>query len=467
MNQGLLLISPVVLVRLLAVDDFGRYREFLLYSGMLITLAGFGASSSLLHFVAQRPEHRQRFIDQVLLMTLVASAVIIGAVALINALLDGAVVGDDMLPVALYVALFVNFDFWEHLWLAQRRITAVFAYTTGRLIARMTVVITAAALTRDVTVVIWSLIGLESVRLLFAVIAWLRHRERTRAKLPGSWREQLRFCLPVGAASILSTLNKSMAGLFIAKMIGPVGLAHYAIGTYLRPVITVLRNSLSDVLLPEMSARERADERDPLHQWRRMTMLAAVLLTAAFVVLERFSHVLVTTIFTAAYEPAVLVFQIYLFVLLREIIDFAVPLRAINQTMPIMRSGLLTLVLNALLLAILLPMFGIAGAAMAYVVSRLVEGVYMALQMMRAYSIGPRHLARWSDLGKVALSALIASLTLYGSFWTDALGLFGVVIGGAIFMLVYAALLLALRVPEALALMQRIQQLPRAFSAKA
>lgn len=467
MNQGLILISPVVLVRLFTVEDFGRYREFLLYTGMLITLAGFSASSSLLHFVAQRPQHWQRFVDQVLLITLVTSGLVIGAVALINALLDGALVGDDMLPIALYAGLFVNFDFWEHLWLAQRRIAAVFAYTTGRLIARMSVVIVAAALTRDVKLVIWSLVGLESIRLLAAAVGWYRRRDRTTAKLPGSWGEQLRFCLPIGAATLLASLNRSMAGVFVVKMIGPVGLAHYAIGTYMRPIITVLRNSLSDVLLPEMSSRERSEVRDPLVQWRRMTVLTAIMLLGAFIVLERFAHILVTTLFTSEYEPAVLVFQIYLFVLLREILDFAVPLRAINKTSPIMRSGLMMVVLNGSLLTMLLPLVGIAGAAMAYVGSRIFDGVYMGRQLMRAYSVSLRDLARWSDLGKVAVAGGLASITLYGSFWTDSLGLFGVVGGAGCFALAYAALLLAFDVPEAVALLQRIRQLPRAFSAKA
>jgi hypothetical protein len=114
-----------------------------------------------------------------------------------------------------------------------------------------------------------------------------------------------------------------------------------------------------------------------------------------------------------------------------------------------------------------LPIAGIAGAAMAYVLSRTVAGFYTGAQMMRAYAVKVHDLARWSDLGKVVLAAALASVTLYGSFWTDSLGLFGVVGGAGCFVLVYSALLLVLHVPEAVALMQRIQKLPHAFSAKA
>jgi O-antigen/teichoic acid export membrane protein len=467
LNQGLILISPVVLVRLLPVEAFGRYREFLLYTGVLLTFAAFNVNSSLLHFVPHRPKHAQRFINQSILMTLVSSAIAIGGVAVLNHLFAGALVGDNMLAIGIYVALYVNFDFWENLWLAQRRIGAVFAYTTARLVARLSVVITAAALTRDVDVVIWSLVALETVRLSIAIVAWARNRVPSPGELPDSWREQLRFSLPVGAASILITLNSSMGSLFIAKMVGPVGLAHYVIGTYIRPIVQVLRNSLSEVLLPEMSAKHNVQQADPLHQWRSMTILAAILLTAAAVVLARFAEPLVITIFTEEYRPAVLVFQIYLLVLLREAFDFAVPLRAINRTAPILRSNIVSIVLNAGLLLLLLPLAGIAGAAVAYVLSRVVEGLYLGSQMARAYSIRPRELVRWGDLGKVALAAAIASLPLLGDFWIHWFSLLGVAAGSVCFAVIYFLVLTLLRVPEALAIAQRFRRLLGISIAKA
>ena len=466
MNHGLVLLSPVVLVRLLSVEAFGRYREFLLYASVLATAAAFGLTTSLLHFVPHRPEHAQRFVNQALMLTFATSTLAIGGVVTLNIALDGALVGDYTLPVAVYVALFVNFDFWEHLWIAQRRTVAVFGYTTGRLVARLTVVITAAALTGDVNVIIWSLVALETVRLLISAAVWARMRERRPAKLPGSWREQLRFCLPVGVAGVLQTFNKSMGSIFVARMLGPLGLAHYAIGIYVHPLIAVLRNSLSDALLPEMSAQKSSEQSDPLLLWRRMTIVAAIFLVAAAIILARFADTLIVALFTAEYRPAVPVFQIYMFVLIRETTDFAVPLRAINRTTPLMHGNVISIALNALLLSILLPLAGIPGAAIAYVVSRFVEGAYLGVQTARAYRIAPRELASWTDLLKVVLASALASIPLFGTFWTDSFGLFGALAATLCFLLIYAALLLHLRVPEAFLLWRRIQRFPGAFSTR-
>jgi O-antigen/teichoic acid export membrane protein len=466
MNHGLVLISPIVLVRLMSVEQFGRYREFLLYSSVLITLAALGVNASLLHFVPHRPEHTNRFVGQALVLTFATSMLVIAVVVLLNVVLDGAVIGHQALPVVLYAALFVNFDFWESLWIAQKKIVPVWGYTTGRLVARLTVVITAALLTTDVDVIIWSLIALEAVRLLISAIAWLRIRGPRPAKLPGSWSDQLRFCLPAGAASVVVTLNRSMGSMFVVRLLGPVALAHYAIGIYVHPLLAVLRNSLSDALLPEMSAQRPADRNDPLFPWRRMTIVAAIALCGAAVVLARFADTVVTTLFSAQYRAAVPVFQIYMLVLLRETMDFAVPLRAVNRTAPIMYGNGIALALNALLLWLLLPSLGIPGAALAYVISRGAEGIYLALSTARAYDISPRALANWTDLLKVALAAALASITLIGNFWTDHFGLPGAIVAGLCYLLAYAGLLFCLRVPEALLLWQGIRRLHHTFQTR-
>lgn len=461
-----MLISPIILTRLLSVADFGRYREFLLYAMVLTGIAAFGINSSLLRFIPARPELGWRFVNQSVLMTLVTSTSIAAAVLCANWLFGGRVLGDYAVPVAIYVVLFVNFDFWEFLWIAEKRPLRVWSYTTGRLAARITVVVTAAALTRDVTVVVHSLIALELVRVLVSIGAWRARDRRSHAAGEGSWREQLEYCVPYGASLILVLLNKSMGNLFVAKLMGPVALAHYSIGTYVQPVVTTLRNSLSDVLLGEMAA-QRPDARiDRLALWRRSTVVTAILLFPCGVVLARFAEIIVVTLFSDAYREAALVFQLYLLVLIRDSMDFAVPLRAANRTTPILRSNLVAIVLNAGLLALLLPLWGLAGAVIAFVASRIVEGGYLASQTMRAYGVRLSQLADWADLLKVAVAATLAAVVLYGSFWTDVLGFFGVLVAALLYLLAFVGLLWLLRVPDLARLLRHMLGFSRSLLAR-
>ena len=459
MNQGLVVISPILLVRLLTVEEFGRYREFLLYAGLLTTICAFGINNSLLYFIPSRPNCVRQMVRQAVTMTFGTSVTVVGGTLLADYLSNGAILGGLQLPVAIYVLLFVNLDFWEFYWLSQKRPAPVFAYTTGRLIARILVVVSAASIWRDVMPIVWSLIGLEALRIAGSWIAWRRaSRSIDQASEESCWREQFRYCWPIGLALILVTLNKSLGNLFVTKTLGVVALAHYAIGTHIQPVIGVLRNSVSDAVLPELAALKSTKGEGALALWRRSTVVSMILLTAAGVVLFEFAHTFVVTLFSASYEPAVIIFQIYLLVLVREVFDFGVALRAVNKTAPIVTSSLFAILLNLLLLVTVMPIFGLPAAALAFVISRWTEGLVLSRSTMRAYHIGLKDLARWSDLGKVALAALLAATVFYGSFWTDYFGLIGVLLGSAVFMALFLLLLVAFRVPELTAMLGRLRK---------
>ena len=107
-------------------------------------------------------------------LTAVVSGCVVGAFVTVDLLVPGGLVGPYLVPVALYVLLFVNVDCWENLWLATRRPIPVFAYTALRLVARLLVVVCVAVVTDDVTAIIWSLVGLEVLRFSGSLIAWNR-----------------------------------------------------------------------------------------------------------------------------------------------------------------------------------------------------------------------------------------------------------------------------------------------------
>jgi O-antigen/teichoic acid export membrane protein len=361
------------------------------------------------------------------------------------------------------VWLFVNFDFWEALFIAEKQPYRVWRYTTARLVSRITVVTVAAALTRDVTTIVWSMVVLEGVRVLLSVRAWHMRNREAPTDGAASWREQLAYCAPFGVALLLSGFNQSIGSLFVAKMLGPAALAQYAIGVFAQPIITLMRNSLSDVLLGELAARWRNGQQEVLELWRRSTVATAILLIYAGVILVRFADTIVTTLFSQRYQPAVIVFQIFVLALLREAFDFGIPLRARNRTAPILRSNLLSLILNAGLLSIMVPAWGLIGAVVAFVISRIVEGTYLAAQAMRVYEVPLSELARWRDLAKVVAAAVIAASLLYLPIWSGFVGVIG---GALVFGLLFLWLLRLAAIPEVITGLRRAHSYSRSLLAR-
>jgi O-antigen/teichoic acid export membrane protein len=449
-NYGLLLISPVILVRLLTVAQFGRYREFLLYASVLQTIAVFSINDSVLYCIPAHPASRWRTVRQTAVLIACSSLIAVAVLAAADRASGGRIVGSLLLPICLYTLFCSNLDFWDWYWVATDRPGLIFAYTSLRLAARVLVAIVAAALTHDVRAIIWALIAVEGLRLLgTAIVMVAADRGATEPPLPDPWREQLRYCVPSGTASVLSTLSRNLSNLVVARALGVVAFAHYTVARFGEPVVLTLRNSVSGVVLPEMVRRERSSRAESLALWKRANAINAILLFPVVVIVERFAQPLVETVFGRAYAPAALLLQIYMLFVVRECFDFAPALRAINCTRPLVESTVASIAACAALLAVLIPADGVVGAMWAVVLSSLVEAFWMGRAVMRRYGVSVGELIAWSSTARIGLAALLAAAVLATSVWIETLGPGGIVLASAAYLALFALLLIALRVPEA------------------
>ncbi|MGH8227193.1 MAG: lipopolysaccharide biosynthesis protein [Steroidobacteraceae bacterium] len=457
-NYGLMLVSPIILVRLFSVAGFGRYREFLLYAGILQSIAAFSIPDSLLYFVAANPDSPWRVVKRSAVLTLVSTGVVALALLVGNAATHGALVGPYAWPLAAYTLFSVNLDFWECFWVARRRPFAVFAYSTGRLAARLTVVIVVAVVTRSVWAILWALVIVEALRLAASAVALRRLGSRApEPPLAEPWAGFLRFCVPFGMAAVLALFSRNLSPLTVTKLLGTAALAQYMIGRFGEPIVTTVRNSISAVVLPEMVRRGQARE-SPLALWRQATVVNALCLFPIAVLVARYALPLIRAVFGASYAPAAPVMQIYMIVVLRECLDFGPALRAAGRTAPLVVSNVASLLSCGALLVVLAPRYGIAGAMLAFAIASLIEAGYLAGATLRTYRITLSRLLPWRSLSKVGLACGLASFVLLAGPLSGLPVLLSIAIAGAAYLAVYALIVYGLRVPEALALVERARR---------
>jgi len=463
-NYGLMIISPIVLVRFLTVTDFGRYREFLLYASILQTVAAFAISDSLLYFVPLYSASTWRVLRQTTILTAAISSAVVGAFIVVDLIVPGSMVGPYLLPVAIYVLLYVNLDWWENFWVATRRPLPVFVYTSVRLIARLVVVVCAAVATRDVWVIIWSLIVLEALRIIGSLVAWnSADRSRFEADISGITRQQLRFCVPFGLATVIGLLCRNLGNVAVVKYLGVAALAQLAIGTYAEPIILALRNSISTVVLPELVRRGGRSQAESLELWHRTVVINCLLLFPAAAVVAWYAEPLVVKAFGASYRPAVPVLQWYALVIVRSCFDFSPLLRAISKTRPFITAGVLAGSGMGLMLAMLLPHHGVVGAAIALALSSLIDAAYLGYRVNREYRCGLRRLLPWNAVAKVGMCAAAGAAIAFGLV-SAAHGTFlGAVCGTILYGVVFAALLLRTGVDEATMLLRHLKTLAPAL----
>jgi O-antigen/teichoic acid export membrane protein len=456
-NYGLMVISPIILARMLSVEQFGQYRQFMIFASFLQLVAAFSFAESLLYFVPKYSGSIWRVIDQTNLLVLLASVAVALVLAVSDLVSGGALVGRDLLPLIAYILTVVNLDFWEYFFLARNRPASVVTYTVCRLAARMLVVITVAYLTRDVRVIIWSLVLLETLRLLAAAAAWrLMDRASGEATVPGLLGEQLRFCVPTGLAMLLFMANRNLGALAVTKTLGAVALAHYTIGTYADYVYLVVGNTIAAVILPEMVRRDMHSREDAVGLWRKTTVVNTLLLLPAATLLARFAKPLIVGVFHAEYLASVPVLQIHMLFLVRACVDFAPALRAVSVTRPLIYSNMAAFLTNAVLLTILIPRMGIKGAVTALVVSSFVEAVVLARWTSKTYRITLRKLIPIAGMSKVLLATAAGAVVIIAPVWNDV-HFTGVILASGCFYAVVVLVVVLLKIEEAQFLWSRLR----------
>ena len=472
-SYGLQLISPIFLVRLLTVADFGRYREFLLYAAILQAFAQFSLNDSLLYCVPANPRSPWRLARQTALLTLCSSVLVVLVLVALDSSSGGRLVNGYVVPLAAYTLFSVNLDFWEYFWLANGRAQPVFFYSAGRLAVRVLVVVITASVTHDFHAVIWALVALEGARFVAAGIAMLVvDRSRREPPLREPWRDQLRFCIPSGTASLLAMLNRNISNVIVARALGAVALAQYAIGRFGEPVVATVRNSVSAVILPEMVRKDREGSHEgsqpgtardarsqaaqvgtgPLVLWQKATVVNAIMLFPIVVLVARYAQPLVVMVFGSSYLGAALIMQIYMLVVIRECFDFAPALRAVNRTRPLVESNVAGLVTCTVAMLLLIPIAGLAGAMIAFVIASYVDVTWLGWRTLQAYGVRLRELLPWWSIARTALAAAVASVLIANSVWTEVFGRAGIVLAGLAYLAAFALLLQVMRIPEAMVL---------------
>jgi len=412
-NLALMMIGPIFLTRMLSVSDFGTYREFLAYSTALMPIATFCFSQSLLYFVPTFPTHVWQIVRQSVRYTAVGSFLMVAVLAIADQIAHGALLGPWAIYILAYTLLSVNVDFFEQLWISQQKTRLAFMYSSARLTMRLLLAVLIAYFSGDVRHIIFALLALEGVRLLLSLHMWRRSVEPEDPPLPTLGKQQRDYCLPLTASLAVGTFNKNIGNVLVVRMLGPEALAQYSVSSYALPILYVLRNSVSEALLPKLAGEASAENRAPdLALWMRTNALFAILLVPVGVLLARYAEIVVSTLFSAKYLPAVPLFQVYMLSLLTDTVDFGVSFRLLNITRKFVRGFVMGMIVNLTTLVILLPLMGTVAALIALMAGQYLAAFYFGWVQSRITGVSFARTLGLPVLVRVMLAAALATPVL-------------------------------------------------------
>ena len=412
LNQALALLSPLLLVRLLDIIDYGRYRQFIALAMLVTSLGGFALSANLTYMLARTPDRAATDVTKTTLLMLCLATLSALVVALAHPWIVPEEIADSWWLLSLYVFMFLNLEVVVAYWLAHRRSVEVMQYTLAVTAWRLATLLGAAVYFHDVEMIFVTMVCAETLKNL-AIYFWLRARRLLvfrweRAAL----HEHLRLVSPLALGSVLNKANE-FGRVVVGSVMGPVPLALYTTAAYQVPLVSIVQTSLSDVIFPDLVKRGQQNPNEGLRLWKRAQMLVAAVILPAWVLLTYYAEPVIRLLFTDAYVDATPYFQVFLLVMVRHCFPFSTVLRSVGDNASFATSSAIALVINIALIVALMPAFGLWGPTLGLVVSQLWTAYYLCRRVMTRYGVPLSEVFHWRKLGLSLLASLFALASMH------------------------------------------------------
>lgn len=436
LNQALALLSPLLLVRLLEIAEYGRYRQFMATAMFITSLAGFALSANLNYLIARSPERQSIDITNTCVLMLAVSIVSAVLVIALRQWLVPPEIASSGLLLAVYVFLFLNLEVLVSYWLAHGQSVQVMGYTLAITVWRLVTLLAATWWLHDVEMIFVTLVCAEALKNL-----WIYVYLRRRGLLVFRWdraamNEQVRLAVPLGAGSVLYKLN-DFGKVVVGSQMGAVPLAIYSTAAYQVPLVNIVQGALADVIFPDMVRRSKQDSRQGLLLWKRAQVLIFAVICPAWALMTYWAEPIVRVLFTDAYVAAVPYFQVFLLLMLRQCFQFSTPLRSVEDNKSFAHANLIALIINVAFIVVLMPRYGLWGPTLGLVVGQTWSSFYLGARTLKRFQLPLRELCQWSKLGLALLASLagVAALHVSTHYLPDDAS--GMLAGLAIFALVY------------------------------
>jgi O-antigen/teichoic acid export membrane protein len=411
---------PLIIVRYLAQDKVGVYRESFQVITNAVIILSMGFSMSAYYYLAREKERRGPAVLNILVFNFV-----MGGLACLILFLFPQIVGSifrsqeltDLAPkIGVVIWIWIFSSFLETVAIANQeaRVATVFIITAQ--FTKTLLMASAVLVFATVEAFIWAAM-VQGVLQTAILLYYLRSR------FPGFWRgfnlaffrEQMAYAIPFGLTGILWMAQSDIHNYFVGYKFTSAEFAIYAYGCFEIPLIAMLSESVTSVLIPRMNELQQSGDRDEMIRLtaRAMHKLALVYFPI-YVFLMITAQTFIITLFTQNYAASASVFVINLTLLPVSILI----------TDPIVRSykelGRLFLLTRILVLAALIGVlyyglghFGLTGMITAAVGAILAEKVIAETMVIRKLGLGLQHLPLLKNVGKTALVSILAGLVTW------------------------------------------------------
>jgi len=414
-------VLPLLIVRYLTQEAVGHYREAFQVIMNAVVILPLGFSMSSYYFLAREKDGRRgAAILNILLFNFVVGGLACLTLALYPQLLGNIFRTDELTQLAPKIGVVI----W--IWIFSTFLETVAIANQEARVATAFIILAQFSKTLLMGTAVFAFASVESfidAAMIQGVIQTFILLKYLQSRFPGFWREfdpsffkeQMVYAIPFGLAGILWMAQNDIHNYFVGYKFTSSEFAIYAYGCFEVPLIAMLAESVTSVLIPRMNALQQAGDRDEMIRLTARAMQKlAFFYFPTYVFLFVTAQTFIITLFTKEYEQSAAVFVVNL-----TLLPFSILI-----TDPIVRSykelGRLFLMTRISVLVTLVAVLyfgldhlGLTGMITAAVGAIVLEKVIAESMIIRKLGLGLHHLPLLKNVLKTAVISIVAGLVTY------------------------------------------------------
>jgi O-antigen/teichoic acid export membrane protein len=404
----------------LTQDEVGHYREAFQVITNAVIILPLGFSMSAYYFLSRETERRPAAVLNILLFNFVVGGLACAALFLYPKGIGNVFQSEELTRLApkvgVVIWIWIFSTFLETVAIANQEARVATVFIIVAQLSKTLLMGGAVLMFASVESFIYAAM-IQGVVQTFILLNYLRSR------FPGFWRqfdgaffrEQMVYALPFGLTGILWMAQTDIHNYFVGYRFSSADFAIYAYGCFEVPLIAMLSESVTSVLIPRMNALQLAGDREEMIRLTaRATQKLAFAYFPIYVFLMITSRTFIITLFTEKYEQSASIFVINLTMLPFSVLILDPIVRSYKE---LGRLFLLTrvLVLTSLVAVLYfgLEHFTMTGMIAAAVGAILVEKLIAEAMVIQKLGLTLKHLRLLTNVGKTAVISLCAGVVTY------------------------------------------------------
>lgn len=413
-------ILPLLIVRYLPQEKVGQYRESFQVIANAVVLLPLGFSMSAYYFLAREKERHGAAILNILLFNLIVGGIACLFFFLFPQALASLFRSDDMLRLSPLIGLVI----W--IWIFSTFLETVAIANQEAKVATFFIILAQMTKTLLMGIAVFSFATVESflyAAIVQGVLQTVILLIYLRARFPGFltsfdyafFLEQARYAMPFGFAGILWMAQNDIHNYFVGYKFTSSEYAIYAYGCFEVPLIAMLSESVTSVLIPRMNElQQRGDRDEMIRLTTRATEKLSFFYFPIYVFLFITANTFIITLFTENYAASASVFIINITILPFSVIITDPILRSYKELGRVFLLTRLTVLMT--MVAVLyysLPYLGLTGIISVAVGAIIIEKCIAEGMIIAKLGMSWRHISLLKNVGKTAIAALIAGVFTY------------------------------------------------------